>query len=140
MSAVIRTCNGEELSSITFTPYIVHRTLSRLKSSTSKGPCGIPNVLSGSTGRFFPGSSLLYTWTNAIHIMVAGEQSSRSSLTCGVPQQGSVLGPILFVIYCADVIAIAKRYMVWVCIHMLTTVSCTSMQTHHQQVIKCDDW
>ena len=42
-------------------------------------------------------------------VSVSGKSSDRMSLTCGVPQ-GSILGPILFLIYCADVIAIAKRH------------------------------
>ena len=59
-------------------------------------------------------NGLAFSWIQSFlrgrtqSVIVAGEQSSRSSLICGGPQ-GTVLGPILFLIYCADVIAIARR-------------------------------
>ena len=48
--------------------------------------------------------SFLQDRTQSVHI--ANQQSSTMKLVCGVPQ-GSVLGPILFLVYCADVMAIA---------------------------------
>ena len=51
--------------------------------------------------------SFLQDRTQSVHI--ANQQSSTMKLVCGVPQ-GSVLGPILFLVYCADVMAIAHRH------------------------------
>jgi len=42
-------------------------------------------------------------------VSIDGVQSTRSLLTCGVPQ-GSMLDPVLFLVYCDDVITIAPRH------------------------------
>jgi len=42
-------------------------------------------------------------------VSFAGEKSAELAIMCGVPR-GSVLGPILFLLYCADVTYIAHRH------------------------------
>ena len=42
-------------------------------------------------------------------VVVAGNESSKSTVYCGVPQ-GSLLGPILFILYKADVTMIAHKH------------------------------
>ena len=51
--------------------------------------------------------SFIFKRTQAVSF--AGNLSSVSLVTCGVPQ-GSVIGPVLFLLYTADVLVIVRRH------------------------------
>ena len=84
-------------------------------------------------------SSFLTDRTQAVAF--AGSISTPQMLACGVPQ-GSVLGPLLFVLYTADVLKIAANHNV--CIHayaddLQTYASCaaTDQQTATIRLLAC---
>ena len=73
----------------------------RIRSAVAKNPMLHANFMAICIISWI--ESFLCDRTQAVSI--AGELSSKFFLSCGVPQ-GSVLGPVFFLVYCADVISI----------------------------------
>jgi len=73
------------------------------------------DILIGHLQQSFGVKGLALSWIESFlsnrtqSVSIDGVQSTRSLLTCCV-LQGSVLGPVLFLVYDADVIAIARRH------------------------------
>ena len=63
-------------------------------------------------------------------VIYAGASSSIEQVTCSVPQ-GSVLGPLLFLLYTADLAVLAARHSVMLCAFADYTQLYSHCEFHH---------
>lgn len=66
-------------------------------------------------------------------VVVDGQSSKTTSVVCGVPQ-GSVLGPVLFLLYTADVLVIAERHG----LRAHSYADDTQLYSHHDASEDCE--